>query len=199
MGPNDLATDDPDIIRLMNSARSKYRRSEWYEAARVDPYVDSIVSEMSTSVHDARRAKMAAAYSGKENLTLEADIDSQILAFIALIRNKYISSGETVKPVDFARKIQYFTLDVITKVAYGETFDFLGKDEDVHNYIQTTETLVPVLAIFATVPFANAILNRSWIKDMFGPKPTDKSGLGKLMGYVYICISLWYGNCRQAR
>jgi hypothetical protein len=182
VGPNDLITDDPDIIRLMSSARSQYKRSEWYEAMRIDPYVDSIFSEMNVPIHDARRAKMATAYSGKENPTLESDIDKCIQSFINLIRTKYITTGADIKPMDFGVKAQFFTLDVITKVAYGSEFGYLTKDEDLHGYIKTTEDLVTWIPFFATVPLANNILNRSWVKEKIGPSYADPSGIGKLMG-----------------
>lgn len=182
VGPNDLVTCDPEIIRLMGSARSQYKRSEWYEAMRLDPYVDSIFSEMSVPIHDARRAKMSAAYSGKENPFLEADIDSCISSFINLIKSKYVTTGDEMRAMDFGRKAQFFTLDVITKVSYGEAFGYLDRDEDVHEYIKTTEDLVPWLTFFAVVPLANNILNRSWIKEKIGPSPKDDFGMGKLMG-----------------
>lgn len=184
IGPNDLLTDSPAVIRRMSSARSTYTRSSWYEAMRLDPYVDSLLSEMNVGIHDARRARMAAAYSGKENDFLEQDIDACIASFIALIREKYLSKGQVVRPMDFGRKAQFFTLDVITKVSYGESFAFLEKDEDVHAYIETTEALVGWLTLFAVVPFLNAVLNRSWVKEKLGPSPEDESGIGKLMGYV---------------
>ncbi|KAF2111803.1 cytochrome P450 [Lophiotrema nucula] len=199
VGPNDLMTDDPDIIRRMGAARSTYKRSEWYEAMRVDPYVDSILSEMNVGIHDARRTKMAAAYQGKENPTLEPDIDVQIAAFIDLIKKSYLSRGEIVKPMDFGKKAQFFTLDVITKVAYGEAFGYLEKDQDLHEYLETTEALLPFITFFAVVPLANAILNRSWVKQKVGPGPDDKTGLGKLMGVARQVASERFGEGKKER
>ncbi|KAF2464741.1 cytochrome P450 [Lindgomyces ingoldianus] len=194
IGPNDLITSDPDILRHMSSARSTYKRSSWYEAMRLDPYVDSILSEMSVPIHDARRAKMASAYSGKENPNLEGDIDEQIASFIALIRRKYLSEGATMKKMDMGRKAQYFTLDVITKVSFGRAFGYLEQDKDVHDYVKTTDELVPWLTFFAVVPLANAILNRSWVKEKLGPGPGDKSGVGRLMGVARDVVQERFGE-----
>ncbi|KAF2178823.1 cytochrome P450 [Zopfia rhizophila CBS 207.26] len=199
VGPDDLLTDDPDIIRLMSSARSAYTRSSWYEAMRLDPYVDNVFSEMSVPVHDQRRAKMASAYSGKENPHLEADIDEQIASFLDLIRRKYLSTSAVVKPMDFGRKAQYFTLDVITKVSYGKAFGYLERDEDMHEYIKTTEDLVPFLTFFASVPLANAVLNRSWVKEKLGPGPEDKKGMGKLMGVARDVVSERFGENKKEK
>ncbi|KAF2871828.1 cytochrome P450 [Massariosphaeria phaeospora] len=203
IGPNDLITSDPSLIRRMSSARSPYTRSNWYEAMGLDPYVDSLLSEMSVAVHDARRAKMAAAYSGKENACLEADVDGCVGNFVALVRDKYLSTGtgtgDKGQLMDFGRKAQYFTLDVITKVAFGEEFGCLSEDRDVHEYIRTTEEMLPWLTFFAVVPLANAVLNRSWVKRALGPKPEDRHGMGKLMGVANRVIGERFGPDKITR
>lgn len=122
-------------------------------------------------------------YAGKENPNLEKEIDEQIALFISLIHRKYLSKGATLRPMDFGRKAQYFTLDVITKIAYGKEFGYLTKDEDVHEYIKTTEETVPFLAFFTMVPWANSFINKSWVRELVGPSPKDKHGVGKLMGW----------------
>ncbi|KAF2731743.1 cytochrome P450 [Polyplosphaeria fusca] len=182
IGPNDLLTSDPAIIRSMSAARSSYARSSWYDAMAVDPYVDNILSERNVLVHDVRRAKMASAYAGKENPRLEADIDEQVASFIDLIRRKYVWKDGEVAKMDFGKKAQFFTLDVITKVAYGMAFGYLDKDEDLHDYIKTTEEVVSWITLFASVPALNALMNRSWVRLKFGPSSTDLTGIGKLMG-----------------
>ena len=37
--------------------------------------------------------------------------------------------------MDFGMVVQYFTLDVITKISYGYAFGYLEKNEDVYDYI----------------------------------------------------------------
>ena len=132
---------------------------------------------------NSKRTKLTTSqYAGKENPNLEAEIDEQIASFISLIHRKYLSKGATLRPMDFGQKAQYFTLDVITKVAYGKEFGFVTKDEDVHEYIKTTEETIPVLAFCTMVPWANSFLNKSWVRELVGPSPKDKHGVGKLMG-----------------
>src|SRR5262249_46086624 len=139
-------------------------------------------SEMDVSVHDKRRAKMAGAYGGKENPTLDEDINSCIDSLFSSIRRRYISQGETVLPMDLTRIFHYFTLDVITKVAYGEAFGYLEQDKDLHGYIETTEKTVPYLSFMGNFPALISLLRQSWIRLLAGPKPTDETGPGKLMG-----------------
>ena len=105
---------------------------------------------------------------------------------VDLIERKYLSSGSHLRPLDFGRITQYMTLDVITKIAYGEAFGYLAQDEDVHQYIQTTEELVPSLTLYAAVPVVARFFNTSWMRVLVGPSKKDKKGIGKLMGLVAV-------------
>ncbi|KAF9875337.1 cytochrome p450 [Colletotrichum karsti] len=182
IGPNDLVTDDPEILRRMNGARSTYNRSSWYNAAKFNPHTEAMFSMRNVKEHDKMKAQVAFAYSGKENDSLEASIDTQLANFMDLIRRKYLTKGDDVKPIDFGGAVQYFTLDVITEIAYGKAFGYLATDSDVHDYIKTAEDVVEWLQIFGETPFFVDILWSKWILGAVGPKPTDKSGMGKMMG-----------------
>jgi hypothetical protein len=60
IGPNDLVTDDPALMRRMNAVRSPYRRSDWYIGMRFDPSRDNVESQMDEEKHAELRSKMAA-------------------------------------------------------------------------------------------------------------------------------------------
>lgn len=82
VGPNDLVTDDPDVIRRMMAVRSPYTRGPCaldspilcfscleltsfagYGAQRLDPARDNLVSMRDEVAHRELRAKMAAGVS----------------------------------------------------------------------------------------------------------------------------------------
>jgi hypothetical protein len=148
---------------------------------RLDPSTDNILSELHVKVHDERRAKMAGAYAGKENPELEKDVDDQIQAWVSLIRNKYISQGDSLKPMDIAVHAQYFTLDVITSLAYGKAFGYLARDEDLYDYIKTADQLVSTVAtIMGVAPIQN-FLYWSGLIYKVAPNQNDPNGLGKMM------------------
>lgn len=186
IGPNDLLTSDAELIRRMSAARSTYSRSTWYRAMRLDPYHDTMGSVRDTDVHDALKAKTASGYAGKENPKLAFGIDSQVAALVDLLRKKYTSNADVLRPVDFGKVAQYFTLDSLTSVAFGEPFGFLTKDGDVHEYIKTTEDLVNLIPTFAEIPWLQRIFLSNWMLRLIGPKETDSKGVGKLMGQVQI-------------
>jgi hypothetical protein len=60
VGPNDLVTSDPDLIRRMSNVRSEYRRSNWYDSMRFNPSKDNVVSMRDDDEHNRLRAKLAA-------------------------------------------------------------------------------------------------------------------------------------------
>lgn len=140
IGPNDLITDDLDLIRRMSSARSKYGRSSWYVPSRINPYDSSLFNIVDTKEHDKLKAKMSFGYGGKENPDLERGIDEQLVELVRLVRTKYISAGAVLKPLDVAKTAQFFTLDSITRVAYGKAFGYLTTETDVFGYIAAMYT-----------------------------------------------------------
>jgi hypothetical protein len=66
VGPNDLITSDPDLMKHMLNVRTRFQRSSWYDAMRLDPTKDNVLSQRNDDLHASTRSKMAAAYSGKE-------------------------------------------------------------------------------------------------------------------------------------
>jgi len=99
-----------------------------------------------------------------------------------LIKSKYTSSKNVLKPIDFGRVSQYFVIDVITDMAFRKPFGFLKADADVYGYITTQEMLLPVFEWLSAIPTLSKIAKNRWIAPYVMPKPTDKEGLGYMMG-----------------
>jgi hypothetical protein len=118
-----------------------------------------------------------------KNDTLEQAIDDQIANFVKLIETKYISTSSTFRTMDFARKAQFLTLDVITAIGFGKAFGYLVKDEDVHGYIKTTEETLPFIIMVGVLPWLTYVL-QSRVMKMFLPSEKDALGIGKVMGFV---------------
>jgi hypothetical protein len=81
-----------------------------------------------------------------------------------------------------SRILQYFVVDVITDIAFREPFGFLKADADIHGYISTQEELLPVFEWLAAFPAVGNFLKRPWIAPYVLPKPTDKTGIGYMLG-----------------
>ncbi|KAI1081221.1 cytochrome P450 [Whalleya microplaca] len=199
IGPNDLITDDPEVTRRMGAARSTYGRSSWYNAMRMDPYQPSLFSTVDTVAHDRMKAQLAYGYGGKENPDIETDIDIQLNNFVALIRRKYISTDDVLRPMDFAIRVNFFTLDAITKIAYGKEFGFIDTDSDVHKYIASSEEHVPTMVMMGDIPWLSRIFYHPFVLKFIGPKPTDKKGMGKMLAVASKVAGERYGTDAKDR
>ncbi|KAK1447260.1 cytochrome P450 [Colletotrichum melonis] len=177
VGPNDLITSDPDLMKRMLNVRTTYKRSNWYDGMRLKPGQDNVLSTRDDELHNKLRSKMAAGYSGKEVEDLEAKIDQNVLRLIGLIE-KYASRDEAF---DFGAKAQYFTLDVISDLAFGEPFGDLATDSDVHEYIKTMEQNMPTILVTSVLPWLLALLSSPIFRSMM-PSEKDAIGVGKTMG-----------------
>lgn len=181
VGPNDLVTSSTELLAHMNGVRSPYVRSHWYNrATRVEPGKDHIFSQLDETKHQKRRAQIAAGYSGKENLNLESDIDARVQELIHLLSSKYLSDDARSKPFDIGRKIQYFALDVISTIGFGEPFGDLKADADLNDYIQSSEEAMLVMKACVGLGLTPYL---QWppIARILGPSEKDKSGFGKML------------------
>merc|ERR1712000_84614 len=181
VGPNELATDDPEVLRRMMAVRSTYTRGPWYNALRFEAGKDNLFSQRDDEAHMKLRNKMAAGYSGKENESMENTVDEHISRLVRLIETKYTSTTQDYRPVDFARKIQYFTLDVISDLAFGEAFGYMDQDEDVFDFIKITRSFFPVAVLMANIPALVALVHSPLMRGML-PKESDKLGFGAFIG-----------------
>ncbi|KAL1801682.1 hypothetical protein ACET3X_002024 [Alternaria dauci] len=177
VSPTEVITCDTDIVRRTTAVRSEYSRGPWYSAMKFEPGRDSLFSMRDEAGHMKLRAKMAPGYSGKENESMEGTVDQQVAAFIDLIDRKYVSSGAEYRPMDFALKAQYFTLDVISALAFGKPFGYLTHDEDLHDYIKITTAYIPFMVTLGSVPWLADILHSRLMRGLL-PKESDKLGFG---------------------
>ncbi|WYZ45977.1 hypothetical protein EsH8_IX_000202 [Colletotrichum jinshuiense] len=181
VGPNDLVTSSPDLLAHMSAVRSPYTRSEWfYRATRSRPDKDHVFSELDEKRHAKLRQMMGAGYSGKENLALEDSVDTHVSELLHLIRSKYLSTEASAKPMDFAQKIQYLTLDVISDISFGKPFGDLKADKDVYGVVEAAETGLKA-ATFILALGLYKIIQRPPFAGRIGPKETDPNGFGKMV------------------
>jgi len=180
-----LITSDPELFRRMSAVRSTFRRGPWYAALKLHPERDNITSYVDERKHGDIRNRMAPGYSGKENVHIEQDVDDQLLKFLDLVQNDYVAKPDegVYKTMDLSRETSFFTLDVISKVAFGETFGFLDQDEDPFGYLENLAQMLPAIIVFGVYTELTKIMRIPVVKAAL-PKSTDKRGLGRVMGFA---------------
>jgi hypothetical protein len=95
IGPRELLVGDPAILRRITSARATYTRGSWYADQRLDPYTPNMVNLTDTAEHDRMKARILGAYSGRDNASLEGDIDGVVVELVDRIRDGMSAEGTT--------------------------------------------------------------------------------------------------------
>lgn len=179
VGPNILLTSDPDLVQRMSSARSGYTRSEWYSGQKLEVDHENLFSTIDEKTHTRRRAQMAGGFSGREIPELEATVDKHILELIRLIKTSYVSSK--YRPMDLARKLSFFGMDVTCDIAFGQPWGCLSKDEDVDKWFETNEIVLPNAIMFSTIPWMAKLFSIPLVGRMVMPSEKDPTGAGRLL------------------
>ncbi len=84
--------------------------------------------------------------------------------------------------MDWAHVAQYFTMDVLTDVAFSQPFGYLKSNKDLHDYIKTVRAYMPVLEMQTNIPLVNTILGNRIFRKALAPTAKDRLGMGKMMG-----------------
>ncbi|ROW08641.1 hypothetical protein VPNG_06154 [Cytospora leucostoma] len=122
VGPNELLTSDPELVRKMGSTKSTYTRGAFYEGNRFNPYHPTMFTILDTQKHDELKTRLIPGYSGRDVTNHELAVDEQISNMISLIRRKYISVPEagTFRQFSLIKPLTYFALDVIFNLSVGK-------------------------------------------------------------------------------
>ena len=141
---------------------------------------------------------MVPGYNGKDVDNLHELIDEQVLGFVRLLETKYLSTDTSYRPVDLARKVQYFTLDVISALAFGKKLGYLEADRDAFHYIETTEKTVPFLMATALMPWLLDIMQSPKLKWLI-PDARNMVGIGTVMQLAQQAVETRYGKKAEVK
>ncbi|KAK7946821.1 uncharacterized protein PG986_011142 [Apiospora aurea] len=201
IGPNALTTSDPELVKRMSNTKSMYSKSEWVDGHRLNPYHGTMFMVRDPIEHDKMKARLAPAYSGRDTPHLEQCVDQQILNLLALIRRTYLSTPEegVFRTMPLIDVISFFTLDVISKVALGSEFGCCAKNSDPYKFHEVLGEHVPKMGLTTDVPWIRRILYSPLGLRLFGPRETDKSGMGPLMKVTNDVVRSRYGQVQEGK
>ncbi|KAK4445698.1 benzoate 4-monooxygenase [Podospora aff. communis PSN243] len=195
IAPNFVVVCDPAEVKKVWGVRSSFDRAKWYKGFRLDPPNDTLISmcDGDGGLHAERRGKLMPGYTGRDVVGLHESIDEVILRFARMMDEKYISSETEYRPVDLARKIQFMTLDIAGKIAFGERLGFLDEDRDNWKYIEQAEASLPVMQVIAMRPWAVGLLQSRLLRRVVMPSAEDPVGLGKVIGIAKAFVAKRFG------
>lgn len=185
IGPNHLLTTDPDFVRHILSAHSRYTRGPWYDSMRIDPHAPNIVSERGVQKHHKLRYQMNAGYAGKDIEGVEAAVDERLLHFIDKIEERWVSPPGSTRVFDIAKRIQFLTLDMISQLCFGRTLGFVEADKDSFEFQTTVEFQMPIVGLFSVMVELSRLYyflsGIPWIRKVIVPSAGDQIGIGPIM------------------
>lgn len=182
VGPRLLLTDDPDVLRRMSGTRSPYGKDGSYLSGVRHPDYLTMFSTLDTSAHDAIKAKLANPYGGRETLGMEPIVDDTLNALLQNLRNKTSQGAGLSTIINFSPTVSYFTLDTITRIAFGKAMGFLETDTDVGGLFAGGRSALKTFTIPMQTPWLRDITLSKWFRKTLGPKATDKDGFGVVIG-----------------
>lgn len=192
----------------MNALGSKWTRSGWYDGVRFDARYDSVLSARDEKLHADLRAKEMGGvcnqmaiphhddstdhlqYNGRDIDTLEPDIDARVVEMIELIGTKY--SAENIV-IDIATVLRYFTLDVLSTVAFGRPFGFMAANADLWDYDKTTSQAMLILEWVVNHASFRWFFQSWLVQTLAAPKPTDARGMGPMLGFARAAVAERFG------
>lgn len=188
MGPNELITDDPDLLRKLGAACSRYGRDEWYISSRFNPNQETMGTVLDSKDHGRIRAQFTAAYNGRDMGPVEPCVDTQVGALLRLIRPKYVVTPENTSPplLDLGLVTAYLAVDVVSRASFGKEFGYLRTGSHAHGYLDQFQNHLSVVPYYLDVPWLRKIALSKPFLMAFGPKTVDMKALGQMMGYVHV-------------
>lgn len=183
IGPHEVLTDDPSVLRTVSGTRSNYPRSDWYHAGRFNPYHDNLLTITEPEAHKRAKKRSMAAYNGRDTAGLEGAVDEQVEMLLRVVSARYADGGEGEgKVLDLTSVTKFFTMDVITRLGFGRAVGYLVDERDHYEFLGTVDGLWPRMSTVADVPWLRKVLFSRFVLGLVGPKSSDRTGFGALMG-----------------
>lgn len=188
VAPDYVITNDVEVAKRMYSRGSNLMRGRWYDAMRLGADQDNVMTITDEKAHASMRAKLIPGYTGRET-GFEAAVDRMLSEMIALIRRDYVEKDAVM---DFARIATFFTLDVLTKVAFDLEIGFLKENKDHYDYQKALTGFLPIMDLCCNHPTIFKILNSKLVLSLTKPKPEDKIGQGALIGQAHKAVAEYF-------
>ena len=195
IGPNLLLTDDSEFLRRISAARSPYTRGTWYDAVKLSEK-NHTFPERDERRHNELRAKVPkrvgqTRFNSKcianSMLSMPAKISQTskvqlMTVFWRLIESQYLSVDGKYQVMDWADVAQYFTINVLTDIAFSQPLGYLKFNADLFDYVKTIRAFMPVLELQTNFPLVRMVIGHPIVRKPIAPTAKDGFGVGKMIG-----------------
>lgn len=179
VAPNMIVTNDVSVLKKISGTDETWFRDPYYKTGKFNPYHENLFSRLDPKEHKWAKSRTIAAYSGRDTPDLEVGVNEMINVLISTLETKY---AEKPLYLDLYRTSNFFTLDVIMRLAFGKERGYLKEEKDHFGFLKSLHDLWPQMSTCADLRIMRRILFSKVFLTLMGPKASDKSGFGALMG-----------------
>ncbi|KAH7629312.1 cytochrome P450 [Sordaria sp. MPI-SDFR-AT-0083] len=197
IGPNALMVRDPATVVNINGVRGGYHRpKDFYDCIRMDPWDHTVLSETDSAVHNDRKTKIYGGYNGRGEMDMEKDVNMVVSDAVELIRTKYMHSATSgpKPPLDYCRTARLIAVDSVTQTGFGKAWGDVREEKDHYGWLAFVDQMFRYLHTFAYIPALSKIVASKPVMILFGPKPTDNTGMGQFLGLIEREVAKRYKN-----
>lgn len=115
---------------------------------------------------------------------MEPIIDEEIMGWIRQI--DCVSEPSKAKAYDIGKRIEFLTVDIITRICLGTAFGCIASDSDKYDFLETVKQGSSFCQYLSILHELNSLLFYITKIPILGryiiPQPSDKSGVGRILG-----------------
>ena len=132
---------------------------------------------------------------GRGQGSQETILDGQILKFIHLLETSYLSSDTNPRAMDMGDVMTYLTQDITSAIEFGQSFGYLDTNADSNGIIQALDSMKLPCSVLALLPTLTAFFQSPIFAPLL-PKPTDPTGVGRMLGIVKSHVNSRYDGSK---
>lgn len=97
------------------------------------------------------------------------------------------------------RVAQFFTLDVLSSIAFGEAFGFMASNTDKWSFVAGNDSFIPMLQLITDVALVRKIFHSDLMQRVFSPKESDEEGQGRVRRFAAEAIAKRFESGKKGR
>ncbi|OJJ39814.1 hypothetical protein ASPWEDRAFT_25610 [Aspergillus wentii DTO 134E9] len=174
IGPNCLSLSDPNLIRVVYTTRSPWKKSDMYRPNDVlieGHRISNLFNTPDEDWHNQNIRPIRGLWSMTKVLEYEPLIDETLGKLVQKLAAKFADgpNAGTVCPAD--DWIGYFAWDVTANISFGRHYGFIDQEQDVNNLITDSTKGLIYFAPVSQIPWIDSLLDKNPLVRI-GPKPT---------------------------
>ncbi|KAF2179608.1 cytochrome P450 [Zopfia rhizophila CBS 207.26] len=185
IAPQSILVSDPDTTRIVLAVGSEFKRGPWFDSLRLDPATTNVVSERDPKKHQQLRAILSSGLSGKDVLDMEPTVDEHIGEYLRMLDEKSASANGNAIKLDLSQSIPHLTLDIITHLCLGESFQCIENENDRYGFLDALNCgMIFQQYISVLLEATNLLLylgKLPFVRSRLFPNVNSSDGIGRVM------------------